>query len=36
MNELATFRAQKDRFFAEHPQSPLTPEQQIFARGLPS
>ena len=36
MNELATFRALKDQFFAEHPQSPLTPEQQqMFAQGAP-
>ena len=34
MNELATFRAQKDQFFAAHPQSPLTPEQRQTFRGL--
>ena len=34
MNELATFRAQKDQFFAVHPQSPLTPEQQQAFQGL--
>ena len=34
MNELATFRAQKDQFFAAHPQSPLTPEQQQTFQGL--
>ena len=34
MNELATFRAQRDQFFAAHPQSPLTPEQQQTFQGL--
>lgn len=34
MNELATFRAQKDQFFAAHPQSPLTPEQRQAFHGL--
>ena len=34
MTELETFRAQKDRFFKMHPQSPLTPEQQQSFQGL--
>ena len=34
MNELATFRAQKDQFFAAHAQSPLTPEQRQTFHGL--
>ena len=28
MTELESFRAEKDRFFAAHPQSPLAPEQK--------
>jgi uncharacterized protein len=28
MNELEAFRAEKDDFFKNHPQSPLTPEQR--------
>ncbi len=34
MTELDRFRAQKDEFFAAHPQSPLTPEQQQTFHGL--
>jgi len=34
MTELEAFRAEKDRFFASHPQSPLTPEQKRNFRGL--
>jgi len=34
MTDLEIFRAEKDRFFASHPQSPLTPEQQRNFRGL--
>lgn len=34
MNDLATFRAQKDRFFATHAHSPLTPEQKQVFHGL--
>jgi uncharacterized protein len=34
MNELQQFRAGKDRFFAEDPDSPLTPEQKRNFRGL--
>ena len=34
MTELETFRAQKDDFFASHPQSPLTPEQKKDFAGL--
>lgn len=34
MTELESFRAEKDRFFAAHPQSPLTPEQKQHFRGL--
>jgi uncharacterized protein len=34
MTELDEFRAQKDRFFKIHPQSPLTPEQQQSFEGL--
>jgi len=33
-SELEAFRAEKDRFFASHPQSPLTPEQRRSFRGL--
>ncbi len=34
MDELATFRAQKDDFFKSDPQSPLTPEQRRSFTGL--
>ncbi|MBM4424844.1 MAG: DUF1684 domain-containing protein [Chloroflexi bacterium] len=34
VTELETFRAEKDSFFARHPQSPLTPEQKRAFRGL--
>jgi uncharacterized protein (DUF1684 family) len=34
MNVLQQFRADKDRFFAEDPDSPLTPEQKRDFRGL--
>ncbi len=34
MTDLETFRAQKDDFFASHPQSPLTPEQKKDFHGL--
>ena len=34
MVDLEQFRAEKDRFFASHPQSPLTPEQKRHFRGL--
>jgi uncharacterized protein (DUF1684 family) len=34
MNELKNFRAEKDRFFATHPQSPLTHEQRHDFHGL--
>ncbi len=34
MNELQAFRAQKDEFFANHPQSPLTREQKGDFHGL--
>ncbi len=34
MTELEAFRAEKDRFFAAHPQSPLTPEQKRRFTGL--
>ncbi len=34
MNELAAFRAEKDDFFAHHPQSPLTAEQKRNFHGL--
>ena len=34
MTQLETFRAQKDDFFATHPESPLTPEQQRDFHGL--
>lgn len=34
MSQLHEFRAAKDRFFREHPQSPLTPEQQQHFTGL--
>ena len=32
--ELAAFRADKDRFFGKHPQSPLTPDQKRHFTGL--
>ncbi len=34
MPSLKTFRAEKDDFFARHPQSPLTPEQKRAFKGL--
>jgi uncharacterized protein (DUF1684 family) len=34
MNALEMFRSQKDRFFASHPDSPLTTEQKRNFRGL--
>jgi uncharacterized protein (DUF1684 family) len=34
MTELETFRAEKDRFFASHHQSPLEPEQKRDFHGL--
>jgi len=34
MNELEAFRAEKDEFFAKHPQSPLIPEQKQGFHGL--
>jgi uncharacterized protein (DUF1684 family) len=34
MNQLDAFRAAKDRFFKEHPQSPLTDEQREHFSGL--
>ena len=34
MTELEAFRAEKDRFFASHSQSPLMPEQKRNFRGL--
>jgi uncharacterized protein (DUF1684 family) len=34
MSELADFRAEKDAFFREHPQSPLTAEQRASFEGL--
>jgi hypothetical protein len=34
MNELAEFRAEKDAFFREHAQSPLTLEQRATFDGL--
>jgi uncharacterized protein len=34
MNELQRFRAGKDRFFAEDPDSPLTPAQKHDFKGL--
>ena len=34
MTQLETFRAQKDDFFATHPESPLTPEQRRDFHGL--
>ena len=34
MTELEDFRAEKDEFFASHPQSPLTREQKKNFHGL--
>ena len=34
MSELTDFRADKDEFFAHHPQSPLTPDQRVGFIGL--
>ena len=34
MSELTDFRAEKDEFFREHPQSPLIPEQRQNFAGL--
>ena len=34
MSELTEFRAEKDKFFASHPQSPLLPEQKKEFTGL--
>lgn len=34
MTELESFRAEKDKFFAAHPQSPLTAEQKRRFKGL--
>jgi uncharacterized protein (DUF1684 family) len=34
MSQLAAFRTARDRFFKEHPQSPLTPEQRDSFAGL--
>ena len=34
MTELESFRAEKDDFFASHPQSPLMPEQKRRFHGL--
>ena len=34
MSELTDFRAEKDEFFREHPQSPLSPEQRQNFMGL--
>src|SRR5574341_2258008 len=34
MTELESFRAEKDEFFASHPQSPLMPEQKRSFKGL--
>ncbi len=34
MSELEDFRAEKNDFFAHHPQSPLTPEQKRGFKGL--
>ena len=34
MSELDEFHAEKDKFFASHPQSPLTPEQKKDFQGL--
>jgi len=34
MSQLKYFRSEKDRFFASHPQSPLTAEQKQVFKGL--
>jgi hypothetical protein len=34
MSELEAFRKEKDDFFKDHPQSPLTPEQKRNFKGL--
>lgn len=34
MSELTDFRAEKDEFYARHPQSPLTPDQRRSFKGL--
>jgi hypothetical protein len=34
MDDLQAFRAEKDEFFAHHPDSPLTKEQKRLFRGL--
>lgn len=34
MTDLETFRAEKDTFFAKHPQSPLTRQQKKDFQGL--
>lgn len=34
MTDLERFRADKDKFFASHPQSPLTPEEKRNFHGL--
>ncbi len=34
MNEIQQFRAEKDNYFAHHPQSPLSPEQKTKFKGL--
>ena len=34
MQTLKTFRAEKDNFYARHPQSPLTPDQRLGFTGL--
>lgn len=34
MSDLQAMRAEKDEFFAHHPQSPLTPEQRRTFHGL--
>jgi len=34
MSELTEFRAEKDRFFRDHPSSPLTDDQRVAFEGL--
>jgi hypothetical protein len=34
MTELEQFRAEKDGFFASHPQSPMTAAQKLTFAGL--
>lgn len=34
MSELSEFHQEKNEFFKDHPQSPLTPEQQATFKGL--